>query len=151
MEILDFFSQAPVIWFLIGLGFLLLEFMLPGLLVLFFGIGSWITSLGSLLFNLDLNEQLLLFVSTSILSLLLLRKYLKKMFVGKGELGRDEAIEEFIGKKAVVEESFDKSRRGKVSFKGTSWEAETEESVNSGDMVEIVGKESILLKVKPIN
>jgi len=150
MEILDFISQAPVIWFLIGLGFLLLEFMLPSLIVLFFGIGSWITALGCFTIGLDVNEQIIFFVTSSVLSLLLLRKYFKKMFVGKGEEGKDEADEEFIDKKAVAETSFDKSKRGKVIFKGTSWDAESDDKIISGEMVKIVSKESIM-KVKPIS
>jgi membrane protein implicated in regulation of membrane protease activity len=150
MELLDFISQPAVIWFLIGLAFLLLEFVMPGLIVIFFGLGAWVTALCCLLFDIGINAQLAVFIGTSIISLIFLRKYFKKIFVGKGEDAIDEALEEFIGKTAIAEEDFPKGRHGKVSFKGTSWQAEGTEDIKKGDMLKIIGKESITLKIELI-
>jgi len=54
MEIL---SDPAVIWFLIGLGLLLLELVLPGLVILFFGAGAWVTALACVLHDFNLNWQ----------------------------------------------------------------------------------------------
>jgi len=102
MELLDFVSKAPLIWFLIGLVFLLLEFLLPGLIVLFFGFGAWVTAICTLIFDLGLNAQLVVFIGTSILSLIFLRKYFKRIFVGKDEKAVDEILEEFVGKIVIA-------------------------------------------------
>ena len=44
MEIDGTLFTAEVIWFLIGVGLLLLELVAPGLIFVFFGIGAWITA-----------------------------------------------------------------------------------------------------------
>ncbi len=151
MELLDFISKAPIIWFLIGLAFLLLEFLLPGLIVLFFGFGAWITAICTLIFDLGLNAQLVVFIGTSILSLIFLRKYFKRIFVGKDEKAVDEVLEEFVGKIVVAESDFEKGRKGKVTFKGAIWEALSETDIKKGDQLKIIGKDSIVLKVESLN
>jgi len=151
MEFLDFISKAPVIWFLIGLAFLLLEFMLPGLIVLFFGFGAWITAICTLIFDLGLNAQLIVFMGTSVLSLIFLRKYFKRIFVGKDEKAVDEVLEEFVGKIVIAESDFEKGRKGRVTFKGAIWEALSETDIKKGDQLKIIGKDSIVLIVESLN
>lgn len=151
MELLDFVSKAPIIWFLIGLAFLLLEFFLPGLIVLFFGFGAWITAICILIFDLGLNAQLVVFISTSILSLIFLRKYFKRIFVGKDEKAVDEVLEEIVGKTVIAESDFEKGKKGKVTFKGAIWEALSETDIKKGDQLKITGKESIVLKVEALD
>ena len=151
MELLDFISKAPIIWFFIGLAFLLLEFLMPGLIVLFFGFGAWITAICTLIFELGLNAQLVVFIGTSILSLIFLRKYFKRIFVGKDEKAVDEVLEEFVGKTVIAESDFEKGRKGKVTFKGAIWEALSETDIKKGDQLKIIGKESIVLKVEALD
>ncbi len=151
MELLDFISKAPIIWFFIGLAFLLLEFLMPGLIVLFFGFGAWITAICTLIFELGLNAQLVVFIGTSILSLIFLRKYFKRIFVGKDEKAVNEVLEEFVGKIVIAESDFEKGRKGKVTFKGALWEALSETDIKKGDQLKIIGKESIVLKVEALD
>ena len=150
MDSLNDFLNAPVIWFLIGLVFMLLEFMLPGLIVLFFGIGAFVTAILTFLFDFNLNVQLIIFITSSLLSILLLRKYFKKIFVGKNDSVDDE-LEEYIGKTATAVGNFEKGKPGKVIFKGTNWTAFSDSEIKEGEEVKIIGKESIKLKVEPIN
>ena len=82
MEIL---SDPAVIWFLIGLGLLLLELVLPGLVILFFGTGAWVTALVCAIADIRLNVQILIFLVASLLGLVLLRKYLKNRFFSRKE------------------------------------------------------------------
>ena len=78
MEIDGTLFTPEVIWFLIGVGLLLLELVAPGLIFVFFGIGAWITATALLGIDLSLNAQLLLFAATSLGSLLLLRRSIRK-------------------------------------------------------------------------
>ena len=151
MEFMDFISNYPIIWCLIGLAFFLFEFLFPGFIVLFFGVGAWITAICTLLFDLGLNTQLVVFIGTSILSLIFLRKYFKRIFVGKDEKAIDEVLEEFVGKTVIAESDFGKGRKGKVTFKGTIWGALSETDIKKGDHLKIIGKESIVLKVKALD
>jgi membrane protein implicated in regulation of membrane protease activity len=145
MEIL---SNPAVIWFLVGLGLLLLEMVLPGLVILFFGTGAWVTALVCAITDISLNLQILIFLVASLLGIVLLRKYLKKRFFSKKEQEAEDQLEEFIGRKARAVEAFEEGS-GKVEFKGTQWSARSEEPVSKGMWVTIVRKESLTLIVKP--
>jgi len=144
MEIL---SDPAVIWFLVGLGLLLLELVLPGLVILFFGAGAWVTALVCAISDINLNWQILIFLVASLLGLVLLRKYLKNRFFGKTDKEIDDQLEEFIGRKARAIGDF-KDGTGKVEFKGTQWTATCSEKVSKGDWVLIQSKESLTLTVK---
>ena len=152
METLKDFLKPELIWFLVGLALLILEFALPGLIVFFFGLGAWIVAIVCLLTDISLNAQLLVFIVSSVLSLLLLRKWLKGLFKGfiVSRQKTSENIEEFIGKRAVVKEKITPQIHGKVEFHGTNWAAEADEEIAEGTMVKIIGKDNITLKVKPL-
>lgn len=137
-----------MIWFLIGLFCVISEFSVPGLIIIFFGVGAWIVALTALVIDLNLFSQLILFLFSSVLTLLLLRKRLaiKK----RTEI---DVTDDFIGKIAIAENDFSKGRFGKVTFKGASWKAQTssEETIHQGQHVKIIRYESITLHVEPIN
>ena len=145
---MDILSDPAVIWFLIGLGLLLLELVLPGLVILFFGAGAWITALVCAFTDINLNFQILIFLVASLLGLVLLRSYLKKRFFGRKEKEIEDQLEEFIGKKAQAIEDF-KDGSGKVEFKGTRWSARCDIPVSEGEWVTIESKDSLTLNVKP--
>lgn len=141
------FLTPAVIWFLIGLGFFLLELVVPGLIIFFFGLGAWVTSLCCVLFEPGLNVQLLIFVVTSVVSLLLLRKSLKHRFFNANSDDADVLEDEFIGKTAIAEEAIEKGMRGKVHFKGTLWTVIPDSDIAVGDKVKIVNKDSLTLNI----
>jgi membrane protein implicated in regulation of membrane protease activity len=145
---MDILSDPAVIWFLVGLGLLLLELILPGLVILFFGIGAWITALVCAIADINLNWQIFIFLVASLLGLVLLRKYLKKRFFSKTDKETQDQLEEFIGRKARAVEEF-KDGTGKIEFKGTRWTARCDEPVSKGKWVTIQSKDSLTLNVKP--
>ena len=152
METLKEFLKPELIWFLIGLMLLILEFALPSLIVFFFGLGALVVAFICLFMNVSLNTQLLIFILSSVLSLVCLRKWLKGLFKGfiVSKQKTSENIEEFIGKRAVVKEKIMPQVPGKVEFHGTNWAAEADEEIAEGTMVKIIGKDNITLKVKPL-
>lgn len=144
---MDILSDPAVIWFLIGLGLLLLELVLPGLVILFFGAGAWVTALVCAITDINLNLQILIFLVASLLGLLLLRRYLKNRFFNRTDQEIADQLEEFIGRKAKALHDF-KDGSGKVEFKGTQWTARSSEPVSKGDWVVIRSKDSLTLKVE---
>ena len=145
---MDILSDPAVIWFLIGLGLLLLELVLPGLVILFFGAGAWVTALACVLHDFNLNWQILIFFVASLLGLVLLRKYLKRKFFDRKSGDIEDQLEEFTGRKGKVIEDF-KDGRGRIEFKGTQWSARSEAPLKKNQWVTIVGKDSLILDVKP--
>ena len=152
MESLKEYLKPELIWFVAGVVMLILEFMLPGLIIFFFGVGACFVGALCLIFDLSLNAQLIIFILSSIILLLTLRKWLKTVFTGriKSKEDADIGLQEFIGEKAVVIEPISPKVKGKVEFHGTNWIAESDVEIKKGSAVEIVGKENITLKVKPI-
>ena len=80
MEGLNEWLKPEIIWFLIGLVLLVLEFSAPGLIIAFFGVGAWVVALVTLFIDISLTTQLIIFLVTSVLMLVFLRKYLQKVF-----------------------------------------------------------------------
>ncbi len=145
---MELLSDPAVIWFLVGLGLMLLELALPGLVILFFGVGAWVTALVCAITDINLNFQILIFLLASLLGLVLLRKYLKKRFFSRTDKEIEDQLEEFIGKKARAVEPFEEGS-GTVEFKGTRWSASCEEPVKKGQWLTIISKEGLTLNVKP--
>jgi membrane protein implicated in regulation of membrane protease activity len=147
--------RPELIWFLVGLVLLIMEFMLPGLIVFFFGVGAWIVAIVCLLssyIHSSINAQLLLFIISSVLSLLILRRWVKGVFLGHSGAKQDlrEDLKEFIGERATVIEDISPKAGGKVEFHGTNWEARADGDIAAGAVVEIIGKDNITLKVREI-
>jgi membrane protein implicated in regulation of membrane protease activity len=145
------FSKPEMIWFIIGLVLFLLELVVPGFVIFFFGVGAWVTALVCLLADPGVNLQAIIFVVVSVLALLGLRKIItKKFFYSKDN--RSEAVEdEFTGKEAIAIGDFSPDKRGKVEFKGTQWKAESGSEIKAGQTVIIIEKESFKLIVEPKN
>lgn len=151
VETLKDWLKPELIWFLIGLALMLLEFILPGFIIFFFGVGAWIVALVCLFTDISINVQLVLFLVASVLLLASLRKWMRGVFVGYRKYGRpsDDDLSEFAGKRAVVTRTIDPVMGGKVELHGTSWNAEADgdEPLEEGTAVEITGKQGLTLKV----
>ncbi len=144
---MDIFNQPAVIWFIIGFVLFLLEFVVPGLIVFFFAVGAWIVAILTLFFDIPINFQLIIFAVSSIITILLLRNWVKKLVYGKNP-SRELLEDEFLGKIARAETDISPEENGKVDFKGTTWPAASADLIEKGENVIIVGNESILLIVK---
>lgn len=152
MESVKDFLKPELIWFLIGLALLLAEFALPGLIVFFFGVGAWVVACICLLTDISLNAQLLIFIVSSVVLLLALRRWLKGIFMGhvKASQNAGEEMNEFIGEKAVVKKAIKPGAAGKVELHGTDWIAEADDTITEGTTVKIIAKDNLTLKVKSI-
>jgi len=152
MDMIKDFLRPEIIWFLVGLVLLIMEFILPGLIIAFFGVGAWIVAFVCLITDIGINTQLIIFIISSVLSLLCLRKWLKGVFLGHSGSKQNlkENLEEFIGQKAVVKEKIVPKAGGKVEFHGTNWLAQADEEIAEGTMVQIIGKDNITLKVESL-
>ncbi|MCP4613605.1 MAG: NfeD family protein [Planctomycetes bacterium] len=152
MDTIKDFLQPEIIWFLVGLVLLIFEFILPGLIIAFFGVGAWVVALVCLITDIGINTQLIIFIIASVLSLLCLRKWLKGIFLGHtgSKQNLKEKLDEFVGQKAVVKKKIVPKVGGKVEFHGTNWLAQADEEIAEGVMVEIISKDNITLKVKSL-
>lgn len=150
MSVIDW-TRPELIWFLIGLVLLLVEFSAPGLVIFFFGLGAWIVAASCALLPLALNSQLGLFLLVSILLLLFFRKRLQQIFGGRRDaVVAEEGVSQFAGQHGRLTEAVSDGQRGRMELNGTSWQVESDTAIAAGTLVEVVGKNSITLKVRPI-
>ena len=138
--------NAAVIWFILGFVLFLLEFAVPGLILFFFAIGAWIVAILTFFFDISINLQLIIFLTSSVVTILLFRKSMKNFMWSRKNA--TEIEDEFIGKTGKAETSIGPGQNGKVDFKGTSWDAKSDDIIEKGENVTVVGNESILLIVK---
>lgn len=143
--------RPELIWFFIGLVLLFVEMIVPGLIVAFFAFGAWVVAAVGLFTPLTVNQQLALFIMTSVLSLALARSWLKNLFTGYVSSRSDGSVDlgEFVGQRAMVIQRISPKMPGRVEFHGTTWPATADREIVEGSVVEIVAKDNLTLKVKP--
>jgi len=145
---------SPIlIWFLIGLALILSEFMLPGVILVFFGLGAWITTLTIWLgLTAGWGSQLLTFAISSVLLLVVLRRWFRARLFGY--VGDDQSpeqnIDDMAGQKVTVMVDVEPGQNtGKVEYKGAAWSARSDEFIAAGSRAVIVAADGITLKIRP--
>lgn len=144
--------DSSLFWFLLGIALMVLELVLPGFVVIFFGIGALITALFTYFGILnDTILQLTVFIITSVITLLIFRKRWSSSFRGNvsRKIKDGESIDSVIGDKVLVKEDIIPGKLdGKVEYNGTIWDADSEEFIKAGEVAVIVERNSIRIKVK---
>ncbi len=144
--------NPPLLWFLLGLALIFLEFVVPGVILVFFGIGAWAAAVTTYFgLTASFQSQLLIFAGASILLLVVLRKWIKGKFYGHVSDVQDLAkdIDEFTGQSVVVlQDVIPNKIEGAVEFKGARWRAVSDEHIKNGQIAIITGVDGITLKVR---
>ncbi len=125
-----------LVWFVCGAVLILLEFIVPGVILVFFGLGAWVTALTTYLdLTTGSSSQLLVFAAASVILLFALRRYIRSRFSGfvSERQSPDRNLDEFTGKSVLVLEDIAPGKPGKVEFKGAPWRAESETSFSEGE------------------
>ena len=150
MNILDAVFQPQYLWAIGGLVLLLSELILPGLIIFFFGLGALVTAVLCWIIPLTINQQLLIFLISSLMLLIGLRRWLKGIFTGcrdKQNTARSD-LDELTGMAATVREIIRPGYLGKVELNGTDWQAESDETIAPGERVVVTGQSNLVLSVK---
>ena len=146
---MDFLS--PVwLWMYAGAFLMLAELASPGFVVFFFGLAAATVSLLKWMFpSLPLWGQLAAFSVLSILYLLVLRKYLKKVFTGDKQ--ESPSIDnEYIGRVGRVVEVVRPDVPGRILLGDAEWAATSKMRLEPGTEVRVVAQENLTLGVEPI-
>ncbi len=140
-----------VIWFLLGLVLLLGELALPGLVLIFFGFGAWITALLCFLVDININVQLAVFLFSSLTGLVFLRKAIRDKYMNFKSGSSNDLEDDYVGHTVTALEDFPANTPGRVDFRGTQWEAICPSPVKQGQTLTITSFKSIRLFVEPLN
>ncbi len=146
--------SPSLIWFLVGVAFLIAELIMPAFILIFFTAGCWIAALVVWLFDIELTVQILVFLVSSLVLLFTLRKYSLKIFRGKTQDDIDDHYTDSkIGKTAIVTKKIAPNMPGEIKVMGSFWRAIANEEIEEGISVLIEKKESedgLTFKVKPL-
>ncbi len=141
------------IWLGLGFFFLATEFLVPGLVMAFVGLGALTVAFSIYLGYIDsLIQQFLIFFISSIIYLIPLR-FLVISFVPTNR--RKENIdedEEVIGRIVEIVSDINSDEFGRIEYSGSSWKACSEggQTILKGEKAKIVGRDNITLIVKKI-
>ena len=144
--------NPTTVWFVLGLILALSEFAVPGVILIFFGVGAWIVAASTYLgLTGSFESQVLLFSISSIAILIFLRKWIKGKYYGHVSDVQDltQNLDEFTGKSVVViKDVIPGKPGGTVEFKGSTWSAVSDEYNKNGEFAIITEIDGITLKIK---
>jgi len=140
-----------LMWLIIGVSLFVLEMAVPGFILFFFGLAAWLTALGCYLFQWGVTTQLGFFLVASLVWLFGLRGIAKKVFIGDTKEDEQDSILANGGEKCVVTALITPPSEGQVKFAGTFWRAEADETIEEGEVVEIVKQDNLLITVKKLS
>ena len=143
-------NDPVLLWFLAGILLILAEFAVPGVVIVFFGVGALLTSLTTWLgFTVSLSSQTLLFGISSVTLLFTLRHFVKSWFLGKESSMDNDADDDFTGREArVLQDIPGPGLDGRVEMKGAEWKARAELPIAAGSTVIIDHREGLTLHVR---
>uniref|UniRef100_UPI0040576620 NfeD family protein n=1 Tax=Candidatus Electronema sp. TaxID=2698783 RepID=UPI0040576620 len=143
---------SPVlIWFLLGIAFFIIELALPGFVLFFLGIGAWCAAAVLAVIDLPLTAQLLVFLVSSLLSLILLRTRLKSVFMGKSSEEADSVNFDSAPVTGIVTDAIIPPADGRVKYGGSFWRAAADEPIAEGAVVLILEKKDLIIKVRALS
>ena len=146
---MDFLSPAWI-WMYVGAFLMLAELASPGFVVFFFGLAAaTVSALKGAFPSSPLWFQLAAFSFFSILYLLVLRRYLKRIFVGEKQESPSVG-NEYIGRVGRVVEVVRPDVPGRILLGDAEWAAKCDRRLEPGMEVRVVSQENLTLGVEPI-
>ncbi|NCC23723.1 MAG: NfeD family protein [Deltaproteobacteria bacterium] len=146
---------AYLVWFIIGLVFIVLEITMPNFVFIFFGVGAWAASAVAFSDTLGLEFQIVTFILASVLGLVSLRRLGLKAFTGRAKDTEDDGLDASpVGSKCLVTKPIAPDMPGSVKFRGSFWRAVAQESIEAGAMVVVEkiesNQEGTVYHVRPV-
>ena len=150
MELFTF--NSSLFWFILGVVFLVLEILVPGFFLIFFGLGAWATASLMFFMPVPINMQWAIFIIVSVSTLLILRRRLKDILKkGPSPVGAmDDPIfaNQYLNREVLVVQDIAPGSPGLVELNGTNWQAISKDSViTAGKMARVLSINGLTLLV----
>ncbi len=147
-------NLAFKIWLSVGAFLVLSEFLLPGLVMVFVGMGSLTVALAMYLGHASsLLEQFIVFFVSSIIYLITLRFAILSFVPTNSTKANVDEDMEVVGQIGIVVEAIDSAGSGRIEHSDSTWQAkaENEEAIEVGKKVKILGRDNITWIVEEIS
>ena len=140
------------LWIYAGLALMLLELVAPGFVLCFFGLAA--ATVGALRFlfgaSFDATWQTAAFSALSVLYIVLLRRVLKKVFVGERDGAANGLSNGYVGRVGQVTEAIEPPKTGRVLLGDAEWTATADAPVAAGTDVTVVAQRNLTMTVRPL-
>lgn len=143
--------KMQMFWFIFGIISILLEFVLPGGIIVFLGMAALVVA-ALIYFGIITStiEAILTFFILSILFMVVLRSIFIKYFEGDSYQENTDEDQDALGLEVEVIEVIQPGIEGRISFRGTTWVASSQESFQVGDKAVITGRSESKWIIKSI-
>lgn len=131
---------------------MLMELLAPGFVIFFFGLSAATVGLCRFAFHeaFDLTWQLASFSVFSIVYLVFLRRWMKKVFAGTVETSRADFRNENVGRIGKVTVAVNPPLAGRVMIGDAEWNAVSETPLATGADVRVTAQDNLTVKVASI-
>lgn len=143
-------TTAAWIWLYVGAFLMFAEILSPGFVIFFFGLGAaTVAGCKWLIPSLSLSAQVALFTVFSVVYLVVLRRFMKKLFMG--DTAETQAIEsEYVGRLGKVVQPIRPGVPGRILLGDAEWSAEAAVELAIGTEVKIVAQKNLTFTVAQI-
>jgi membrane protein implicated in regulation of membrane protease activity len=141
--------NMATIWLISAILLIVSEFVIPGFVIIFFGVGALAASAVAFFTDASLAAQGWVFVIASVLSLVLGRRFFKTALHGKLELSHGDADDDgIVGSVVVVTAAINPPQPGRVEVHGADWKAVANRPIAAGESVKVISRDNITLTVE---
>jgi len=141
------------IWLGSGIFLMAIEFLVPGLVMVFVGLGALTVALGMQLGYIDeIPQQFTTFFISSIIYLLTLRFLVLRFVPSVTRKANIDEDEEVMGSIVEIVAEITSGEFGRVEHSGSTWQARAEgdQTILKGEQVKIIGRDNITWIVQKI-
>ena len=140
------------LWVYAGLALMLLELVAPGFVLCFFGLAAATVGGLRLAFGaaFDATWQMATFSLLSVLYIVLLRRALKKVFVGERDGVARGLANDYVGRVGRVSAAIEPPKTGRVLLGDAEWTARADAPVPAGADVTVVSQQNLTMTVRPL-
>ncbi len=146
-------NLAFSLWLGSGIFLMAIEFLVPGLVLVFVGLGSLTVVFGMHFGYIDgILQQFITFFISSIIYLLTLRFLVLRFFTSVTRKENIDEDEEVMGSIVEIVADINSGELGRVEHSGSSWQARAEgdQTILKGEQVKIIGRDNITWIVQKI-
>jgi membrane protein implicated in regulation of membrane protease activity len=134
-------------WLILAGLFLVLELLVPGIFLIWFGIAAGIVGALALVFDVAWQWQLVLFALLSRMAVVIARKFFRADDEQSERPLLNRRAQQHVGKSYLVADAIENGR-GKVKIGDTLWRAEGPDAAQ-GARVKVTGADGATLMVEP--
>ena len=140
------------LWIYAGAALMLLELIAPGFILCFFGLSAATVGVLRFAFGEAFTPtwQLAAFSAFSILYIVLLRQYLKKVFVGGKVETKTDFDNESVGRIGQVTTAINPPLAGRILLGDAEWAAEADEPIAVGANVRVIAQQNLTMRVEKV-